>query len=170
MFWGETGARLGTDRGVLENSAARQSYSLLLQVISAFLFFLPYMYIKKLDLLFQDYQIKPSQIRTFFSRVKSDWDNSITPVRVAYSAFLANLPELTSEQATVLLSANVGFLAIQSIDTGTSHRSAAQIASYISAILSLFIYVVCQILSVRHGYYGLLGSSEDVSDQRCRCN
>ena len=37
----------------------------------------------------------------------------------------------------MLLSANVGFLAINSIDVDSPNKSAAQIASYISAILSL---------------------------------
>lgn len=53
----------------------------------------------------------------------------------------------------MLLSANVGFLAIQSIDTGKPNRSAAQIASYISAILSLFIYIICQILTRHHRHH-----------------
>lgn len=53
-------------------------------------------------------------------------------------------------QATVLLSANVGFLAIQSIDNSTDFRSAAQIASYTSALFSLFDYIVVLLLMRRH--------------------
>ena len=54
----------------------------------------------------------------------------------------------------MLLSANVGFLAINSIDVDSPNKSAAQIASYISAILSLFIYIVCQILTRHHRHEG----------------
>lgn len=53
----------------------------------------------------------------------------------------------------MLLSANVGFLAIQSIDTGKPDRSVAQIISYISAVLSLFVYIVCQILTRHHRHH-----------------
>lgn len=55
-------------------------------------------------------------------------------------------------QATVLLSANIGFLAIQSIDNdpGSTSRSFAQLASYVSAVLSLSIYLVVQILQRQH--------------------
>ena len=53
----------------------------------------------------------------------------------------------------MLLSANVGFLAINSIDVDSPNKSAAQIASYISAILSLFIYIVCQILARYHCHH-----------------
>ena len=50
----------------------------------------------------------------------------------------------------MLLSANVGFLAIQSVDNSTNFRSVAQIASYVSALFSLFDYVVVLLLMRRH--------------------
>lgn len=53
-------------------------------------------------------------------------------------------------QATVILSANIGFLAIQSIDTDHPDRSAAQISSYISAVLSFFFFITVQILTYQH--------------------
>lgn len=53
-------------------------------------------------------------------------------------------------QATVLLSANVGFLAIQSIDMTGPDRSVAQIGSYISTSFSLATYVIFQILARQH--------------------
>lgn len=54
----------------------------------------------------------------------------------------------------MLLSANVGFLAIQSLDNITSYsRSIAQIASYASALLSLIDYVVVQILMRQHRHH-----------------
>lgn len=56
----------------------------------------------------------------------------------------------------MLLSANVGFLSINTVDsfdTSAYNKSAAQIASYISAILSLSIYIVCQILTRHHRHH-----------------
>ena len=53
-------------------------------------------------------------------------------------------------QTTVILSANVGFLAIQSIDTDSRSRSFAQILSYISSTLSLSNLFVTQILAREH--------------------
>ena len=55
-------------------------------------------------------------------------------------------------QATVLLAANVSFLAIQSIDEGhgENRRSVAQISSYASTLLSLANYVTCQVLLRQH--------------------
>lgn len=50
----------------------------------------------------------------------------------------------------MLLTANVGLLAIQSIDTNRPARSVAQIASYISTFLSLGNIIVCTILSRQH--------------------
>lgn len=68
-------------------------------------------------------------------------------------------------QATVLLSANVGFLAIQSIDTpdGSSYRSPAQIASYVSALLSALDIVVVQVLMRRHRQHLYESAAKGVS-------
>jgi hypothetical protein len=67
----------------------------------------------------------------------------------------------------VLLSANVGFLAIQSIDrNGSPDRTFAQITSYISAMLSLVIYLVAQILKRHHRYYFHAQAEDGVSLSR----
>lgn len=52
----------------------------------------------------------------------------------------------------MLLTANVSLLAIQSIDNikGDPGRSLAQLAAYISLLLSLANYVTCQILLRQH--------------------
>lgn len=55
-------------------------------------------------------------------------------------------------QVTVLLSTNIGFLAIQSIDNEahSSYRSAAQVLSYISTMFSLASCLVYWILLRQH--------------------
>ena len=50
----------------------------------------------------------------------------------------------------MLLTANVGLLAIQSVDTGKADRSLAQISSYISTFLSLGNIILCTILARQH--------------------
>lgn len=52
---------------------------------------------------------------------------------------------LTSSQATVLLNANVAFLAIRSVDVGSG--SPTQIASYISLVASLGSIIIGLVLS-----------------------
>jgi predicted Co/Zn/Cd cation transporter (cation efflux family) len=61
------------------------------------------------------------------------------------------MDELIATKATVLLNANMAFLSIQSVDNGGQrvlHRSAAQIASYISIVTSLGS-VILSLLLVR---------------------
>ena len=53
-------------------------------------------------------------------------------------------------QAAVLLTANVGLLAIQSVDTAKADRSLAQISSYISTFLNLGNIILCTILARQH--------------------
>lgn len=52
----------------------------------------------------------------------------------------------------MLLTANVSYLAIQSIDMGhgIDARSVAQIASYASTMFSLANYITCQVLLRQH--------------------
>lgn len=53
-------------------------------------------------------------------------------------------------QALVLLIADVGLLIIQAIENQGSTGSVGQITGYASAVLSLFVYVSCQVLTRRH--------------------
>ncbi|EMD35562.1 hypothetical protein CERSUDRAFT_116296 [Gelatoporia subvermispora B] len=57
---------------------------------------------------------------------------------------------LGEHHAPVLLTVNVGLLAIQSLDSGHADRSIAQLASYCSAIMSLGAILMCIILSRHH--------------------
>ncbi|KIP12134.1 hypothetical protein PHLGIDRAFT_113920 [Phlebiopsis gigantea 11061_1 CR5-6] len=133
-FWGEEGARLDRQTSAFAESIHKPR-SLWFNLISPFLFFMPLVYMNELDKLYVDQSVHYYFWRQFITGLRRDWDNSITP-------------------ATVLLSANVGFLAINSIDVNSPNKSAAQISSYISAILSLFIYIVCQILTRHHRHEG----------------
>ncbi|KAJ3556809.1 hypothetical protein NM688_g1812 [Phlebia brevispora] len=99
---------------------------------SALLFFLPDWYLAELRKVYVDKTVHYYSWRRLIGELKKDWESSLTPT-------------------TVLLSANIGFLAIQSVDNvSTNVRSLAQIASYVSALFSLAGYVVVQLLMRRH--------------------
>ena len=85
----------------------------------------------------------------FLCDKRKEWEKTITPVgypRLSLAGTDAHV------QATVLLAANVGLLAIQSVDNqqGAAYRSVAQIASYASVIMSLASYLIGHILSLQH--------------------
>ncbi|KAK7676158.1 hypothetical protein QCA50_020268 [Cerrena zonata] len=125
-----------TNRARSEKSRKQRFYSWWFRLLSPFLFWMPYVYLSDLREIWKDDGLTPTvNIKLwneFITQLGNDWDGSTTP-------------------ATVLLSANVGFLAIQSIDQATTtNKSAAQIASYVSALLSLFAYIAFQILCRRH--------------------
>ncbi|EKM58103.1 uncharacterized protein PHACADRAFT_206944 [Phanerochaete carnosa HHB-10118-sp] len=133
QFFGEPGARLDREDSALDTP--KRPRSLAFNIISPWLFFMPFIYLKELERTYVDNSVHYFFWRQFISGLKRDWENSITP-------------------ATVLLSANVGFLSINTVDvTNTPNKSAAQIMSYISSLLSLFIYIVSQILSRHHRHH-----------------
>lgn len=72
----------------------------------------------------------------FIEKLKDEWQGFILFVCIiCLIAFTIELTK-TFEQATVLLNANVAFLAIPSVDSGDSSRTWAQIVSFISIVAS----------------------------------
>ena len=53
-------------------------------------------------------------------------------------------------QATVLLNANISFLTINDVDSGTGPRTPAQLASYVSTIASIAAVIVALLLIRQH--------------------
>ncbi|KAI0346505.1 hypothetical protein BDW22DRAFT_765350 [Trametopsis cervina] len=129
-YFGERGARIHRTDSVLEKSLHKPR-SWFFCILTPFLFFMPSVYMEEIDNVWIDETVDSINWRRFITMLTRDWEHSITP-------------------ATVILSANVGFLAIQSIDVNSPHRTAAQIASYISGVLALFNYIVCQVLARHH--------------------
>ncbi|EKM58097.1 uncharacterized protein PHACADRAFT_182485 [Phanerochaete carnosa HHB-10118-sp] len=129
-FHGEAGARLDRKDSAYK-ADIRGPRSIIFNFILPLLFYMPSMYLEKLEGISVDSSFYNLYWSQFVEALKRDWEGSIIP-------------------ATVLLSANVGFLAINSIDTTSPNKSAAQISSYISSIFSLGIFIVAQILSRRH--------------------
>ncbi|GJE94012.1 hypothetical protein PsYK624_101800 [Phanerochaete sordida] len=137
-YHGQDGARLNRDQSVHYTEPPRPRYLFLL--VSSFLFYMPYVYKKKLDEVFVDSLLNEEHWRQLLDNLRKDWELTVTP-------------------STVLLGANVAFLAISSVDAAslTPHRSPEQIMSYVSTMLSLASYLVCWILLQRHAPH--IGSS-----------
>lgn len=147
-YYGEPCARLSGDEGAIEPS--NKSHSQIFRIMNLLLFQQPDLYFTELSKVYPDRTVHYYAWRKFIGELKADWQNSLTPVRACP---VHNSDSLTPvSQATVLLSAAVGFLAIQSIDNspGSHSRSIAQIACYVSSAFSAVDYVVVQILMRRH--------------------
>ncbi|KAH8101129.1 hypothetical protein BXZ70DRAFT_110522 [Cristinia sonorae] len=129
-YHGQLGARLNSTDPIHKQSNMNRR-SLFFWLISPALFWLPGVYLREVEDFWLDETVRFIHWNKFITGLKEDWDRYTTP-------------------ATVLLTANVSFLAIQSIDTENSHRSVAQITSYVSTLLSMTNYIICQILLRQH--------------------
>ncbi|SJK99601.1 uncharacterized protein ARMOST_02909 [Armillaria ostoyae] len=117
-FYGEPGPYLGPS-GQLNREAYKQIRTPLILLLSPLLFFAPDTHYIALHELFVD------------GVTKAEWSTFIRKLSTKWQDFVIN--------ATVLLNANIAFLAIQSIDNSSvdKGRSPTQIASYVSTVLSV---------------------------------
>ncbi|CAL1699541.1 unnamed protein product [Somion occarium] len=129
-YHGQPGARLNRDECMSEATVHRER-SLTFLLLSPCLFWMPDIYLAELEKIWVDNTVNYRPWNRFITELKRDWKASTTP-------------------ATVLLSANVGFLAIQSLDISDPNKSVNQITSYVSTLLSLATYIICQILTRQH--------------------
>ncbi|TBU38611.1 hypothetical protein BD309DRAFT_874008 [Dichomitus squalens] len=131
-YHGERYAQLDSDRSVyLETHHDRHLW---FRMFSWIFFWTPQIYYDRLSITWVDSKVNYDHWKTFIGELQSDWAASITP-------------------STVILSANVGFLAIQSVDNNglvVPNRSMGQIVSYISTMLTIGNIVACTILARQH--------------------
>ncbi|KAJ7603317.1 hypothetical protein FB45DRAFT_128286 [Roridomyces roridus] len=120
--------------GVLDAPGVPHKRTFLIKVLSPLLFLGPDSYLDNLRDICTDGLIHSRIWPKFISRLSSEWQEFTT-----YS--------------TILLNANVGFLSIQSVDQGGNlppGRSAAQIASYLSILISIGSVLLGLILIRQH--------------------
>ncbi len=131
--YGEPGAYLGPPE--LDGEIYNRLRTLLISLLSPLLFFAPDSHHIVLHGILSN-GVTKADWSAFIRKLGTEWQDFIINVRTDIVNSRANLTHL---QATVLLNANVAFLAIQSIDESSSDkgRSPAQIASYVSTILSV---------------------------------
>ncbi|KAG1851960.1 hypothetical protein F4604DRAFT_1806558 [Suillus subluteus] len=113
-YHGQQGARLSRDQTVHGDSYEERS--VMMRCLAPLLFNAPYEHVRSLHKLYVDSIVNQLDWRTFVQKLNAEMQEF-------------NL------LATVLLSVNVGFLAIQSVDNGRGH-SLSQVASYVSVISS----------------------------------
>ena len=153
-FHGERYAQLDCDKSIFEEEPKHHHRSKIFTAFSWLLFLTPHLYFERLSHTWVDNKINYDHWSNFISELQEDWAASITPV----SRLIRRLGRVVDfmrghPKSTIILSANVGFLAIQSVDqTGVANpdRSMGQIISYISTLLSLGNIVACTILSAQH--------------------
>ncbi|KAK0237922.1 hypothetical protein EDD85DRAFT_832343 [Armillaria nabsnona] len=116
-FHGQPGARLEREKSVYGRKFKRTA---LIALLSPLLFFAPDIHLTSLERIWGDGIVSKVSWTIFIEKLNTEWQEFIL-----YS--------------TVLLNANVAFLAIQSVDESSDNpgRSPAQISSYISIIASI---------------------------------
>ncbi|KAI0703725.1 hypothetical protein BC835DRAFT_897509 [Cytidiella melzeri] len=145
-FHGERGARISRKDSVHRKSL-HSKRSRLFKIVTPLLFFMPSVYMSEIESVWFDQAVDWIAWRAVTAMLLQDWQQSITP-------------------ATVILSTNVGFLAISSIDTTSPHKSTAQIASYISSVLAFFNIIATQILTHQHSHLFLTSKAGAFFERR----
>ncbi|KAK7435516.1 hypothetical protein VKT23_019638 [Stygiomarasmius scandens] len=129
-FHGQPAVRLDFDKSVHETpDVPMQSW--LLKLLSPLMFSTPDIYYNALDRIWVDRMIHQASWDRFINGMKDEWQELIL-------------------FGTVLLNANVAFLAIQSIDTDQPQRSPAQISSYTSVVVTLGSIILGLFLARKH--------------------
>ncbi|KAH9855324.1 hypothetical protein C2E23DRAFT_883274 [Lenzites betulinus] len=144
-YHGTKWARLDANRSVRSDLTSEEyKYSWLFNIASFLLFLTPTSYMCRLDEVWLDANVNQLPWHTFIKELQQDWQESITP-------------------STIILTASVGYLAIQSVDqtvSGTGlpvvDRSAGQIMAYVATLLSIGNIVSCTILGRQHRLTGHL--------------
>jgi len=136
-LYGQRGARVDRDQSVHGEIVNPRTW--LVVLFSPLLFWESDVHLQELEKIWVDRLVHLRPWTEFIKKVNNEWQGSTIIVSwlcFTYLCRLANYPL----KATVLLSANMSFLSIQSVDNGgkvAGDRSPAQIASYISIVTSI---------------------------------
>ncbi|KAK1231013.1 hypothetical protein PQX77_005874 [Marasmius sp. AFHP31] len=119
-FHGQATVRLDRNKSIHRPADQPQKYSWLLGCLSPFMFSAPDTQLRELGKIWVDRCVHKAAWNKFISNMNSEWQELIL-------------------FGTVLLNANVAFLAIQSVDEATSSpkRSPAQVLSFLSVVSSI---------------------------------
>ncbi|KDQ55293.1 hypothetical protein JAAARDRAFT_332841 [Jaapia argillacea MUCL 33604] len=114
---GQHGARLARTHSIY-GDGIHPPRSRLMKVLSFLFFYGPDVHLLALENMWVDQVMSYMPWRDLMSRLQDEWEKLLV-------------------MATVMLTANVSFLAIQSVDQGPFNRAPPQIASYLSTIASI---------------------------------
>ncbi|KAM5534004.1 hypothetical protein V8D89_012324 [Ganoderma adspersum] len=120
-FHGERYAQLDSNKSVFEEDPKDNHRSGLFRALSLVFFWGPHVYYEQLSRTWVDNKVNYDSWRNFVGGLQADWTAYIIP-------------------SLIILTANVGFFAIESIDQGgfvATDRTFGQTASYISTFLNI---------------------------------
>ena len=133
-FHGEANARLERNFSVYGEPLYRRT--LLIKTLSLVLFSAPDFHLRTLQNMWVDGIMHRSVWVECMKRMSEEWQEFV--FFVSSSAHTCTVIKSNPQQATVMLNANVAFLAIQSVDVDADpYRSPAQISSYLSVIANI---------------------------------
>ncbi|KAF7767911.1 hypothetical protein Agabi119p4_7154 [Agaricus bisporus var. burnettii] len=132
-YYGTWGTRLNKHQSVI--SGKTESLSMVVDIVSPFLFFIPHALLERTEALMVDSCFTLHDWETFFDEIKEEWNQ-------------------TALLATILLTANCAFLAIPIFQAPVlvSHSSPEQIASYVSLTTGLFGLVLALAMYRHHKF------------------
>ncbi|PIL23451.1 hypothetical protein GSI_14762 [Ganoderma sinense ZZ0214-1] len=133
-FHGERYAQLDSNKSVFEEDPKNNRRSVLFEAFSWLFFFQPHVYFEQLSRTWVDNKVNYDTWRTFVGGLQDDWAVCIIP-------------------ASIVLAANVGFLAVQSIEQGSfaaTDQTIGQIASYVSTLLNIGCVAASLMLAGQH--------------------
>ncbi|PIL23459.1 hypothetical protein GSI_14770 [Ganoderma sinense ZZ0214-1] len=141
-FHGQTHARLGRDQSVYNTVKTRRTP--LIRVLAPFFWNAPEVHLRGLERIWIDGIIAIIPWGGFIGKLQNEWQEFVL-------------------YATVLLNANVAFLAIPSVDGGNGSVTAAQISSYLSIVTSVGCIMVGLLLIRQHRV-----KSKETAEEACR--
>ncbi|KAI0642660.1 hypothetical protein C8Q79DRAFT_1013332 [Trametes meyenii] len=141
-LYGQTFARLQRDQSVYK--AKEHNRTPLIRLLSPLFWNAPQVHLRSLERIWIDGIITIVPWSTFIGKLHNEWQEFVL-------------------YATVLLNANVAFLAIPSVDDGTTTLTAAQISSYLSIVTSVGSILLGLLLVRQHRV-----KSKDTADDAWR--
>lgn len=163
-FYGQKNFRWRRDQPLYEDQI--KAHSRLLSILSPFLFYSPQQYLHSLRTILSGDYVFSEAWRDFVQELHAEWNN-LTIIVKNFNFFQLALHS-NLQKATVFLTTNVAFLAIQSVDKPQNGepRTAIQILSYVSTVSSVGSVLMGQIIARYHRIKGWENLDERVS---CIC-
>lgn len=144
---GEQAARLNRHQSIHQE----RHRSRFIKIMSPFLLYGPENHLRKLVKISVDSIVNKSSWFQYLQKLTDEWKELTLYVHITFVTHQRDRSH-SLLQATVLLNANVAFLAIQSVDNAatTGHRSNAQRASYFSIVTSIAAIILGLLLVRQH--------------------
>jgi hypothetical protein len=140
---GERAARLNSGQSIFEPKGP----TWFIRILSPVFLFAPQGYLKKLDKASVDSVANQRTWKEMVLQLSDEWKDFT--LLVSTHSVVASFDRYSSvSKATVLLTTNVGFLAIQSVDT--SHTTIVHQASYVSILSSMGSIILGLLLARQH--------------------